>query len=86
MLDLTVHDLKYYLIKRYPGRICLFHVKDSNANLDQVTVGLGIIDFKTIMKSRKKAGLDYYFVEDEQVNDPFGNLEKAINHINGLKF
>jgi sugar phosphate isomerase/epimerase len=46
-----------YLIKRYPGRIYLFHVKDSNANLDQVTVGIGIIDFQTIMKSRKKAGI-----------------------------
>lgn len=72
------------LIKRYPGRFSLFHIKDSNSNLDQVTVGEGIIDFQSIMKSRKKAGLDYYFVEDEQVNDPFGNLEKAFNYMNNL--
>lgn len=73
------------LINKFPGRFSLFHIKDANVNLDMTTVGEGIIDFPTIMKHRKKAGLEHYFIEDERENDPFGNLEKAFNYMNNLK-
>ncbi len=72
------------LINKYPGRFSLFHVKDANANLDQTTVGEGIIDFQSIFNQKDKAGLEYYFVEDERTDDPFGNLTKAYKHINTL--
>lgn len=72
------------LINKYPGRFSLYHVKDADANLEQTTVGEGIIDFQTIINARDKAGLEYYFVEDERTDDPFGNLKKAYDHINTL--
>lgn len=73
------------LIDKYPGRFSLFHVKDAATNLDQTTVGEGIIDFQSIFNVKDKAGLEYYFVEDERTDDPFGNLKKAYDHINTLK-
>lgn len=73
------------LIDKYPGRFSLFHVKDAASNLDQTTVGEGIIDFQSIFNVKDKAGLEYYFVEDERTDDPFGNLKKAYDHINTLK-
>ena len=72
------------LINKYPGRFSLFHVKDANPNLDQTTVGEGIIDFETIINAKETAGLEYYFVEDERTDDPFGNLKKAFDHVNTL--
>lgn len=73
------------LINKYPGRFSLYHVKDANPDLDQTTVGEGIIDFETIINAKETAGLEYYFVEDERTDDPFGNLKKAFDHVNGLK-
>ncbi|MDP4679182.1 MAG: TIM barrel protein, partial [Cyclobacteriaceae bacterium] len=49
------------LINKYPGRFSLFHVKDANPNLDQTTVGEGIIEFETIINAKETAGLEYYF-------------------------
>lgn len=74
------------LVNKFPGRIGLYHIKDSTADLDQTTVGSGIIDFETLLKLKGKAGLDYYFVEDEREEDPFGNLEKAFQYLNTAKF
>jgi sugar phosphate isomerase/epimerase len=73
------------LINKYPGRFSLYHVKDANPNLDQTTVGEGIIDFEAIINAKETAGLEYYFVEDERTDDPFGNLKKAFDHVNSLK-
>lgn len=73
------------LINKYPGRFSLYHVKDANPSLDQTTVGEGIIDFETIINAKETSGLEYYFVEDERVDDPFGNLKKAFDHVNTLK-
>ena len=62
-------------IEKYPGRFCSFHVKDATKDLEQTTLGTGIIDFPTILKARDEAGIKYYFVEDERKDDPFGNME-----------
>jgi len=74
------------LINKFPGRFSLFHVKDANQDLEQTTVGTGIIDFETILKSRDKAGVEYYFVEDERTDDPFGNVKAAFDHLNTADF
>jgi sugar phosphate isomerase/epimerase len=61
-----------------PGRFPLVHVKD----LDPVTrknsdLGKGTIDFPTIFKYRKDAGLKYYFVEQENYAvSPYDSIEK----------
>jgi len=73
------------LIKKYPGRFSLFHVKDANDALEQTTVGTGIIDFETILGAKDISGNQYYFVEDERTDDPFMNIQKALDHLNTIE-
>lgn len=74
------------LIEKFPGRISSFHVKDANANKEQATIGTGTIDFEAIFNAGKKAGLEYYYIEDEREDDPFGNLTANFAYMNAAKF
>jgi sugar phosphate isomerase/epimerase len=60
----------------YPGRFPLWHVKDMRKDTkDFAEVGNGTIDFENIFKARKKAGLEYWFLEqDSSDNDIFDSL------------
>ena len=63
-------------LKKYPGRWKLMHVKDmkpgtesnfsggSNVNND-VALGTGTMNWPSILAAAKKAGVEYYFIEDE---------------------
>jgi sugar phosphate isomerase/epimerase len=81
-------------LNKYPNRWKLMHVKDmkhgtesnfsggSNVNND-VTVGTGVMDWPSILKAAKKAGVEYYFIEDEsdtaaeQIPQSLAYLEKV---------
>ena len=69
------------LIEKYPGRVELFHVKDATAEKHEATVGEGVIDFKSIFEAGKANGLQYYFIEDERTDDPFGNIKADHDYI-----
>lgn len=72
------------LINENPGRFPLFHVKDmDNTPARNFTeVGNGIIDFKNIFKHADKAGLKYFFVEQDQTpGDPFNSITQSYNYI-----
>jgi sugar phosphate isomerase/epimerase len=72
------------LINDNPGRFPLFHVKDmDNTPAGSFTeVGNGIIDFKTIFKHADKAGMKYFFVEqDKTPGDPFNSISQSFNYI-----
>jgi len=72
------------LFKANPGRYPLWHVKDMD-NTDKkafTEVGNGTIDFKRIFKESKKAGLDYFFVEQDMTSgDPFDSITKSIAYV-----
>ncbi|HTS44544.1 MAG TPA: sugar phosphate isomerase/epimerase [Puia sp.] len=64
------------LLKKYPGRFPLMHLKDrklgtignQNGNSDKesnVVLGSGDVGIADIMAEAKKAGVKYYFIEDE---------------------
>lgn len=74
------------IIEKYQGRFSAFHVKDADANLNQTTVGSGIVDFQSILKNGDKAGMKYYFVEDERTDDPFANLQAAYSYLLKLEY
>jgi sugar phosphate isomerase/epimerase len=67
------------LFKKYPGRFQLFHMKDmftkeapfytTNGVADFAPVGEGVIDFKKILKAKKKAGMKYMIVEQDSSKD-----------------
>ena len=69
--------------EKYPGRFHLWHVKDMEAGTKAITeVGNGTIDFDRIFKARKKAGLKYWFVEqDTSKRDMFESLTISRNNL-----
>jgi sugar phosphate isomerase/epimerase len=72
------------LINENPGRFPLFHVKDLDKTPagNFTEVGNGIIDFKSIFKHADKAGLKYFFVEQDQTSgDPFDSITQSFNYI-----
>ncbi len=69
---------------RYPGRFPLWHVKDMSSKPDKMftEVGNGVIDFKRIFEHSKKAGLKYFFVEQDVCpGDPFVSITQSIGYI-----
>jgi sugar phosphate isomerase/epimerase len=72
------------LINDNPGRFPLFHVKDMDKTSagSFTEVGNGIIDFKSIFKHADKAGMKYFFVEqDKTPGDPFNSISQSFNYI-----
>ncbi|PJJ60037.1 sugar phosphate isomerase/epimerase family protein [Hymenobacter chitinivorans] len=72
------------LFTKHPGRFPLWHVKDmdNTPKHDFTEVGSGTIDFKRIFAQASKAGLKYFFVEQDQTpGSPFDSIQKSITHI-----
>lgn len=72
------------LINEHPGRFPLWHVKDMDKTPEHsfTEVGNGSIDFKKIFKYADKAGLQYFFVEqDKTPGDPFNSITQSISYI-----
>lgn len=54
--------------KKYPNRFKLCHVKDqtkTTTGIESCHIGKGTIDFKTILATAKKQGMQYYIAEQE---------------------
>jgi len=86
------------LLEKYPGRFKAFHIKDMRKGAptglyqghapasDNVIVGQGVMDWPGIVAAGTKAGVKYYFIEDETA-DPVGNIPPSIEFLKtvGLK-
>ena len=74
------------LIDEHPGRFPLWHIKDMDKTPERAftEVGNGIINFKEIFTHAKKAGLKYFFVEEDKCpGDPFDSITSSITYIKG---
>ena len=72
------------LFNEHPDRFPLWHVKDMDTTPERVftEVGNGSIDFKKIFTHAHKAGLKYFFVEqDKTPGSPFDSISKSIIYI-----
>jgi len=72
------------LFNQHPGRFPLWHVKDmdNTSKHDFTEVGNGVIDFKKIFAKADKAGLKYFFVEQDKCpGSPFDSITKSYNYI-----
>ena len=72
------------IFDHHPGRFPLWHVKDmdNTPQHDFTEVGNGVIDFKKIFNSADKAGLKYFFVEQDKCpGSPFDSITKSYNYI-----
>ena len=76
-----VNPVDYF--KKYPGRFPLWHVKDMESGSEQFAeLGRGVIDFDPIFAERKTAGLQHWFVEqDQSTRDLFESLEISRDYV-----
>lgn len=59
------------IIKRIPGRIYAYHVKDRTVDGKMVSVGAGVVDFADIFTLNKTAGVKHFYVENDQSPAPY---------------
>lgn len=69
------------LIKRFPGRVPLVHVKDRSLDGEMVDVGSGTIDFASVFAAAKQAGLAHYMVEHDNPAEPFATAANSIQYL-----
>jgi sugar phosphate isomerase/epimerase len=84
------------LLKKYPGRWHLMHVKDLRKGAvlgihtgaapptDKVIVGDGQVDWPAVFAAAEQAGVKHYFIEDEGVQ-PLREIPLSVKYIKGLK-
>lgn len=97
--DLVKFEMDLYWTKRagmdpiayfeeHPGRFPLWHVKDMEEGEDRffAAVGEGILDWPKLFGYAETAGLDYYFVEqdDTRSGKPFEEIEKSISYLKDI--
>lgn len=84
------------LIEKYGSRFKLMHVKDlrkgaainltgSAPDEDSVAIGAGQVDWPAVMKAAQKAGVAYYFIEDE-AKDSVEQIPQSIKYLEQLKW
>ena len=84
-LIVTGNDpFKYF--EKYPNRFPLWHLKDMDlTKKNSVEFGKGGVDIKRLMKNGKKAGMKYYFVEQEEYTvSAFESLADDMNYLKKL--
>jgi sugar phosphate isomerase/epimerase len=81
------------IIKKYPGRFQLFHMKDmftieapfytTEGVKDFAPVGSGVIDFKRILAAKDIAGMKYLVVEQDQSREgtPFVDIQTSLTNL-----
>lgn len=72
------------IFKRAPGRFKMWHVKDMSKDdpKTQTEVGSGIIDFATVFKNAELSGMEYFYVEQENLPVPAdANIKKSIDYV-----
>jgi sugar phosphate isomerase/epimerase len=83
------------LLKKYPKRFLLMHLKDrkpgtpgnQNGHADvesNVILGTGDVGIATVMKEAKKAGVKYYFIEDESSHS-VEQIPQSLKYLKSLK-
>jgi sugar phosphate isomerase/epimerase len=84
------------LMRKYPKRFTMMHLKDmrkgekgnltGNAPDDwSVALGAGQIDIPAVLREARKAGVKWYFVEEES-HAPLENIPAGLRYLEGLRF
>jgi sugar phosphate isomerase/epimerase len=76
------------LLKDYPERFELFHVKDmDNTSKQSFTCpGYGIIDFRKIFTQARKTNVKHYIVEIDSAERPMTCVQDSINFLKKLRY
>ena len=85
------------LIEKHKSRVKSLHVKDRKKGVPvkpgsagaedpemDVPVGTGGIDYPAVLRAAKKAGVAYYYIEDES-KDPLGHIPQSVAFLSRVK-
>lgn len=83
------------LLKRYPDRFRLMHLKDLKKGVEgdfsggapeeyDVRLGTGQIDFPAVLKAAQDTNIEYYYIEDES-REVVERIPKSIEYLKSLK-
>ena len=75
--------------EKHPGRFELWHVKDMEKSEEKffAEVGYGSIDFNPIFAAREIAGMEYFFVEQDQSRrNPMESIKMSFDYLNQADF
>jgi sugar phosphate isomerase/epimerase len=83
----TGNDPIAYFTK-YPGRFPLWHLKDMDLKeKHSVEFGKGALDVKKMFENKKKSGMKYFFVEQEEyTGTAFECLKANMDYLQKLKY
>ncbi len=71
---------------KHPGRFKMVHVKDMDAAGHMTDVGLGKIDWAAIFRHSGQAGIEHYFVENDEAKDPVADARVSYDYLSKLDF
>lgn len=75
------------LIQRLPGRFYSYHVKDMRPDRKMTAVGAGNVDFASIFKLNNVAGVQHFFVENDECPAPYiPDITKSYQTLRALRF
>lgn len=79
------NPLDYF--KNFPGRFPLWHLKDMDlAQKHSVEFGKGGLDIKAMLAQSKQAGLNYFFIEQEEYSStPLESMKQNMAYLKKLK-
>ena len=69
-----------------PGRFAMVHVKDRKTDGTMVDVGSGSIDFSSIFARAEQAGIQHYFVEEDNTKWPLESIRHSHEFLSRLRF
>ena len=70
----------------WPGRFPMCHVKDMTEDGDMVAVGDGRIDFATLFDAGATGGLQHYFVEHDNPEEPLASIRRSFAAVEAIRF
>jgi len=69
---------------KWPGRFPLVHVKDMSGSGEIVDVGKGTIDWNRIFAKRREAGVEHFFVENDNPKSPIEDIKVSYDYLSRL--
>ena len=75
------------LIERLSGRIYAYHVKDMRPDRSMAAVGKGTIDFAALFKLKGSAGVQHFYVENDEAPAPYiPDITTSFRTLRALRF
>ena len=69
---------------KWPGRFPLVHVKDRTGSGQITNVGQGSIDWNKIFAKRREAGIQHFFVENDNPKSPLEDIKASYTYMSKL--